>query len=86
MQGGRMQWVANQLLSWAINVFAGLTNMIGALIMRCVAGLIGIIVWQRRRIKAGERGVEPSHLILFRACRHLEDSQISKSMIHGEPS
>jgi hypothetical protein len=58
-----MSWLANLLINWAVNVFASLTSVLGALIMVCAGGLLWLTSWHCRRRKDGKPGVEPTQLI-----------------------
>jgi hypothetical protein len=59
-----MAWIANQLVSWAINVFACLTNLVGALVMAAAAVLLWMIDWHRRRRREGKSSVQAWHLLV----------------------
>jgi hypothetical protein len=59
----RMTWIANWLLSWATNVFAGVTNIFTAGVMAFAAFALFAISWHRHQRKTGNSGVDPSHLI-----------------------
>jgi hypothetical protein len=58
-----MTWIANWLLSWATNIFAGVTNIFTAGVMAFAAFALFAISWHRHQRKSGNSGVEPSHLI-----------------------
>lgn len=59
-----LPWIANFLANTATQI-AGVTNMLGALLMGLLAAIIGLIAWHRHRRNEGKRGVEPSALIIF---------------------
>jgi|SRR5882724_7983814 len=56
-------WFVNVLVSAATNFATG-DNMLGALIVAALAGLLFLYVWHRSRVRDGKRGVEPWHLIV----------------------
>jgi hypothetical protein len=59
----RMDVLVNIVTNAAMQIFLGVTNMIGALIILLVALPLGCFVWHRQRIKNGKTGVESSHII-----------------------
>lgn len=58
-----MAWFANFLLNTATQI-AGVTNMIGALIMAIISALLGVVIWHRSQRSKGKTGVEPAHLVI----------------------
>jgi hypothetical protein len=59
-----MPWIANQLVSWAINVFANSTNIVGALVIALMATLLWAIIWHGRQRREGKSGVQVWHLLV----------------------